>query len=709
MNKTRLLVIMAIIVATTAVFWFDLEQYLTLESFRARQEVIHAYVLVNPLKSLSIFFVLYVVIALLPLAAIMTLAGGAIFGLGKGFIVVILASGVSAVLAFLLSRYLFRAAVETRFSGITRAINKGILKDGPYYLLTLRLIPIFSFVAISVAMGITKFRTWTFYWISVLGMLPATFIYVNAGTQLSQIKTSNDILSPELIGSFVLLGLFPLITKKVLTTIADRRRRKHYPKPKNYDTNMVVIGAGSAGLVSAYIAAASKAHVILIEQHRMGGDCLNTGCVPSKALIRSSRIASYLRRAGEFGLGHHPVNVEFPKVMQRVRDVIAQIEPHDSIERYTNLGVECVTGKATITSPYCVEVAGRKISTRNIIIASGARPAVPPIPGLAEAGYLTSDTIWNLQELPERLLVLGGGPIGCELAQAFQRLGSQVTLVEALPGLLTREDAEVSKAVTDQFEKDGIRVLAGYSAVEFSLNDGKRTVRCESNQEPIEIIYDQVLIAVGRRANTAGIGLEDIGVRLTDDGRVEVNEYLQATYPNIYACGDVTGPYQLTHAAAHQAWYCAFNALFGRFRKFRVNYSALPWAVFTDPEVARVGINEQEAIQQEIDYEVTRYNINELDRAIADGEAHGFVKVITRKDSDRILGVTIVGSHAGDTIAEYVTAMTHGLGLKKVLGTIHIYPTLSEANRFAGGEWQKTHLSPRLLSFAERYNRWLRK
>ncbi len=709
MNKTKLLVILAIIIAIGTVFWFDLEQYLTLESFRARQEIIHAYVSVNPLKSLGIFFVLYVVIALLPLAAIMTLSAGAIFGLGKGIVVVVLASGVSAVLAFLLSRYLFRSAVETRFSGITQAINKGIHKDGPYYLFTLRLIPIFSFVAISFAMGITKFRTWTFYWVSVLGMLPATFIYVNAGTQLSQIKTTKDILSPELLGSFVLLGLFPLIIKKVLSVVADRRRRKHYPKPKNYDTNIVVIGAGSAGLVSAYIAAASKAHVILVEQHRMGGDCLNTGCVPSKALIRSSRIASYLRRADEFGLGQHPVNVDFPKVMQRVRDVIARIEPHDSIERYSKLGVECITDKATITSPYCVEVPGRRISTRNIIIASGARPAIPPIPGLAEADYVTSDTIWDLKELPKRLLVLGGGPIGCELAQAFQRLGSQVTLIEALPRLLTREDTEVSKAVTEQFETDGIRVLTEYSAVKFFHNNGNRTVQCKNNEGPVEIEYDQVLIAVGRRANTSGLGLEDIGVRLTDDGRIDVNEYLQATYPNIYACGDVAGPYQLTHAAAHQAWYCAFNALFGRFWKFKVNYTALPWAVFTDPEVARVGINEQEAIIQEIDYEVTRYNIDDLDRAIADGEARGFVKVITRKNSDKILGVTIVGPHAGDTIAEYVTAMTHGLGLKKVLGTIHIYPTLSEANRFAGGEWQKTHLSPHLLSFAERYNRWHRK
>ncbi len=709
MRKTKILVALLVVTAISTAFWLDLEQYLTLEFFRGQQAAIQAYVTVNPLKALGVFFVLYVVIALLPLAAILTLAAGAIFGIVQGVIVVTLAAGISAVLAFLLSRYLFRTAVETRFSGVANAINKGIEKDGPYYLFTLRLIPVFSFVAINLAMGITRLRTWTFYWVSVLGMLPATVVYVNAGTQLGRIETANDILSPQLIGSFVLLGLFPLATKKIIEVIANRRKRRHFARPGSYDVNMVVIGAGSAGLVSAYIAAASKARVVLIEQHKMGGDCLNTGCVPSKALIRSSRIASYVRRAGEFGLGTLPVNVDFPKVMQRVRDVIGDIEPHDSIERYTSLGVECVTGKATITSPYTVEVDGRTITTRSIVIATGGRPAVPPIPGLEKTGYLTSDTIWNLTQQPERLLVLGGGPIGCELAQAFQRLGSQVTMVEALPRLLTREDPEVSEAVAARFEADGIRLFTGYQAVEFLLGRECHTVRCEKDGDSIEIGYDQVLIAVGRRANSSGLGLEKIGVRLNDNGTVEVNDYLQATYPNIYACGDVAGPYQLTHAAAHQAWYCAFNALFGRFRKFRVNYRVMPWAVFTDPEVARVGINEQEAKQRNIDHEITRYNIDDLDRAIADGEAHGFVKVLTKKGSDKILGVTIVGPHAGDIISEYITAMVHGLGLKKILGTIHIYPTLSEANRFAGGEWQKTHLSPQLLSFAERYNRWLRK
>ncbi len=719
MNKTRILLVILLVAVISAVFWLDLTAYLTLDFFRKQQDILQAYVESNFGSAIAAYFLLYVAIAALniPGATIMTLAAGALFGLLAGTVIVSFASTIGATLAFLLSRFLLRDYIERRFGKIVTRINTGIDKEGNYYLFTLRLVPIFPFFVINMAMGLTRLKTVSFIWVSQLGMLAATVVYVNAGTQLSRIQSPGDILSPELLGSFVLLGLFPLIAKKMLDAVAVRRHLKKFPKPKQFDFNLVVIGAGSAGLVSAYIAAASKAKVLLIERDKMGGDCLNTGCVPSKALIRSARIASYFRRAEEFGLSAESIRVDFPKVMQRVQDVIDRIEPHDSAERYTALGVDCIQGSAAITSPYTVEINGKTITTRSIVIATGGEPAAPPIPGLAEIGYLTSDTLWDLQELPERLLILGGGPIGCEMAQAFSRLGSEVTVVEMHPRLLIREDAEVSELLISRFTEEGIRVLTEYRAERFERQGDKVIARCtytgsdyaDGSEQHEDIEFDQVLVAVGRRATTEHLGLQKMGIELNPNGTVPVNEYLQTTYPNIFACGDVAGPYQLTHAAAHQAWYCAINALFGRFRKFRVDYSVLPWAVFTDPEVARVGLSESEAREQNIDYEITRYGIDDLDRAIADGEATGFIKILTPPGADKILGVTIVGSHAGDLIAEFVNAMRNGLGLKKILNTIHIYPTLAEANRFAAGNWQKANLSPHLIDISERYHRWMRR
>jgi pyruvate/2-oxoglutarate dehydrogenase complex dihydrolipoamide dehydrogenase (E3) component len=544
------------------------------------------------------------------------------------------------------------------------------------------------------AMALTRIRTITFSFVSQIGMLPATVIYVNAGTQLSKIENTADILSPMLLGSLILLGIFPIFAKKSTQIIKMRHHLKKFKKPKRFDVNLIVIGAGSAGLVTAYIAAASKAKVVLIEKNKMGGDCLNTGCVPSKALIRSARMASYMKRATSFGLQMDNPRVDFPKVMQRVRDVIAAIEPHDSVERYTKLGVDCVQGTAVINSPYWVSVDGRSISTRSIVIATGGEPYIPPIPGLDSIDYWTSDTIWNMSALPKRLVILGGGPIGCEMAQAFQRLGSIVTVVEMTPRLLGREDPDVSAAIAAQFNDDGIRVLANYTAKRFEERNEHKLVYCAATDDTTgnttEIEFDAVLVAVGRRADTKSLGLE-------------------TSYANVFACGDVAGPFQLTHAAAHQGWYCAMNALFGAVRKFRVDYSVLPWAVFTDPEVARVGLSEEEANAEGIKYEITRYNIEDLDRAIADDEAKGFVKVLTPPGKDKILGACIVGAHAGDLIAEFVTAMRNGLGLNKILSTIHIYPTFAEANRFTAGAWRKAHISERLIAISRRYHQWLRR
>ena len=475
-----------------------------------------------------------------------------------------------------------------------------------------------------------------------------------------------------------------------------------------YEYNIIVIGAGSGGLVASYIAAAIKAKVALIEKHKMGGDCLNTGCVPSKALLRSAKMLSYAKRAREFGFRSANVEFDFAEVMERVQSVIKQIEPHDSVERYSKLGVECITGEAKIIDPHRVEVDGKILTTRNIIVATGAGPLVPPIAGIDDVEYLTSDTVWNLRELPKKLVVLGGGPIGSEMAQAFARLGSEVTLVEMAPQILIREDEEVIRLVTDKFQQEGIRVLTNHKAKAFTREHGWQVLVCEADGKEVRIPFDQVIVALGRKANVTGFGLEELGVTLNKNGTVAADPFLRTNFPNIYVCGDVTGPYQFTHTAAHQAWYASVNALFAPIKQFKADYSVIPWATFTDPEVARVGLNEKDAKAQKIPYEVTTYGIDDLDRAIADSEAHGFVKVLTVPQKDKILGVTIVGTHAGDLIAEYVLAIKHELGLNKILSTIHIYPTLAEANKFAAGEWKKAHAPKFALALLEKFHRWRR-
>lgn len=471
-----------------------------------------------------------------------------------------------------------------------------------------------------------------------------------------------------------------------------------------YDYNIIVIGGGSAGLVSSYIAAAVKAKVALIEKHKMGGDCLNTGCVPSKALLRSAKMLSYAKRAKEFGFKKTEVEFDFKDVMQRVQNVIKTVEPHDSAERYTKLGVDCIEGEAKIISPHSVEVNGKTLTARSIIVATGARPLVPPIPGLNKVDYLTSDNVWDLKELPSRLVVLGGGPIGSEIAQAFSRLGAEVTLVEMAPQILIREDEEVIKLVTEKFAKEGIKVLTNHKAKEFKGNK----LICENEGRDVSVEFDKVIVALGRRANVTGFGLEELGVEIRKTGTIEANPFMQTNIPGIYVCGDVTGPYQFTHTAAHQAWYASVNALFSPFKKFKADYRVIPWATFTDPEVARVGLNEKDARTQNIPFEVTTYGIDDLDRAIADSEAHGFVKVLTKPGKDKILGVTIVGTHAGDLIAEYILAMKHGLGLNKILGTIHIYPTLAEANKYAAGEWKRAHVPAFAMKILETFHAWRR-
>ena len=709
MSKSKLLVVAIIAAAITAFFVFDLKQYVSLDYFQSQRAAIEAAVAADPVRAGLLFFAVYVAATglSLPGASVLTLIAGAIFGLLWGTLIVSFASTIGATLAFLTSRFLLRDWVQQRFGDRLRPINEGVAREGAFYLFALRLVPAFPFFAVNLLMGLTPIRTATYYWVSQLGMFAGTIVYVYAGTQLGEFR-----ISAGLIGAFVLLGLFPLIAKKTLDALKARKVYAGWTRPRTFDRNLVVIGGGSAGLVSAYIAAAVKAKVTLVEKHKMGGDCLNTGCVPSKALIKSAKLVATMKHAADYGLKNTPVDFDFSEVMDRVQRVVREIEPHDSIERYTKLGVECLTGEAKIVSPWSVEVttaSGKQtLTTRGIIIAAGARPFVPPIPGIEEAGYLTSDTLWDLRQLPIRLLVLGGGPIGCELTQCFARLGSQVTQVEMLPRLMIREDPEISDLVMQKFRAEGVNVLVNHKAQRFAIENGEKVLYCEHGGEAVRVAFDTLLCAVGRVANTTGYGLEELGIPVTKARTVEVNEFMQTKYPNILACGDVAGPYQFTHTAAHTAWYAAVNGLFSGYKKFRADFSVIPWATFTDPEVARVGINETEAKEKNIPYEVTTYGIDDLDRAIADGSAHGVVKILTVPGKDKVLGATIAGEHAGDLITEFVSAMKHGIGLNKILGTIHIYPTLAEANKYVAGNWKRNHAPKGLLAWVEKFHAWRR-
>ncbi len=716
MWNRKIIVLLVLGLAITAFFMFDLGRYLDLDFLKRQQIAIEAYRQHHPLLTIGLYFLAYVVVTglSLPGAAVMTLLGGAIFGLLWGTLIVSFASTIGATLAFLASRLLFRDTVQQRFGDRLRAVNRGVARDGAFYLFALRLVPVFPFFAINLLMGLTPIRTWTFYWVSQIGMLAGTLVYVNAGTQLARLDSLDGIRSPAILGSFALLAIFPFIAKRVLAAFEARRvyARWRGQRPRRFDYNLLVIGAGAAGLVAAYIAAAVKAKVALIERHKMGGDCLNTGCVPSKALLRSARFIAQTKRARQLGIKSVELDYRFADIMRRVQRVVKTVEPHDSIERYTGLGVDCIHGDARITSPWTVEVdtadGRRELSARALIIATGARPFIPPIPGLDDVAYLTSDTIWELSELPARLLVLGGGPIGCELAQAFARLGAKVTQLEMAPRLMPREDPEIAEMVMRRFADEGIDVRVGAKAQTFGQRDGEYYLLAEQHGETLDIRFDKVLIAVGRAPHVDGYGAREVGIALGERGTLAVNDAMQTNYPNIYACGDVAGPYQFTHTAAHTAWYASVNALFGRFRQFRVDYSVVPWATFTEPEVARVGLNESEAKERGIPYEVTRYDIDDLDRAIVDESAHGLVKVLTVPGKDRILGATLVGDHAGDLIMEFILAMRHGIGLNKILGTIHPYPTWAEANKYVAGNWKRAHAPHRILRWLGRYHGWRR-
>jgi len=715
MNRKKLILIAVIATLVGLFIAFDGHTVLTLDNLQRHQDSLQQWIAANTALAVGGFVLIYIAVTALSLpgAAILTLAGGAFFGNLYGLAAVSVASTVGASLAFLAARFLFRDTLRERYAETIRRMDQGIKKDGAFYLATLRLVPVFPFFLINLAMGLTAMKLRTYAVVSWLTMLPGTFVYVNAGTQLAQIEALGDIVSADVLGAFALLGLFPLIAKVVIGFVRRRRVYRGFQKPAQFDYNLLVIGGGSAGLVSAYIAAAVKAKVALIERDKMGGDCLNTGCVPSKALIRSARAADTLRHAIRYGLASVPVKGSFANIMARVKRIIAEVEPHDSPERYRKLGVDCIQGEARFVSPWEVDVQtadGRRqrLTARSIIIASGGKPMVPAIPGLEAMDPLTSDTLWQLDEQPERLLIIGGGPIGCELTQAFNRLGIPVTQVQRGARLLPREDQDVAELIQQQFVSEGVDLRLEHAPIEFVEEDGKRVLYCDHHGERVGITFDRVLVAVGRQGNTASLNLQALGIEPAANGTVPVEEDLSVRYPNIFACGDVAGPYQFTHAAAHQAWYAAVNGLFGQFRRFRVDYRVMPWVTFTAPEVARVGLSEEEARARGVAYEVTRYGIDDLDRAIAESEAHGFIKVLTVPGKDRILGAVVVGSRGGEILAEFTLAMKHGLGLNKILGTIHPYPTWNEAAKYAAGEWKRAHAPEAILRLLEKLHRWRR-
>ena len=729
MNTKKIAVLLLLATLAAGYVALDLGRFLRLDYLQQRQAAFEQLYAAQPLAVMAGYFVLYVAVTAVsfPGAVMLTLVGGAIFGLGWGTLIISFASSIGATLAFLAARLVLRDSLQARFGARLAEFNRGVEKEGAFYLFTLRLVPLVPFFVINLLMGLTQMKTRTYYWVSQLGMLAGTLVYVNAGTQLAQLHSLQGILSPALLGSFVLLGVFPLLARRVTAWVRQRRvyARWQHLKPASFDRNLIVIGAGAGGLVSTYIAAAVKAKVTLVEAHKMGGDCLNYGCVPSKALIQSARLAHQMRHAAQYGLADTAPVFSFQSVMQRVQAVIAAIAPHDSIERYTALGAEVLQGHATLITPWTVEIThadGRtqRLTSRAIVLATGARPSVPALPGLETVGYLTSDTLWAafaaLDALPRRLLVLGGGAMGCELAQSFQRLGAQVTQVESAPRLLGREDTDVSTLIEQSLQADGVRVLTGHPALRCEpltpdapapAPFGPGVLVAQHLGQEVRLEFDALLCAVGRSARLSGYGLETLGI--PTHRTIDTNDYLQTLYPHIFAAGDVAGPYQLTHVAAHQAWYATVNALFGSIKQFKADYTVIPQTTFTSPELARVGLNEQEAQAQNIAYEISTYRLDDLDRALIDGETHGFVKVLTVPGRDKILGATVVGPQAGELLAEYVLAMKHGLGLNKILGTLHSYPTLAEANKYAAGVWKQAHKPEKLLRWAAKYHQWRRR
>ncbi|KAB8030970.1 FAD-dependent oxidoreductase [Fluviispira multicolorata] len=711
-NLKKVIIVIVFFVIIFLFKYFDLNIYFNLDYIKENKEYIQKLFLERKIEFISIYFFIYVILTAVsfPGAAVLTLLGGALFGISWGTALISLASTIGATIAFLSSRYILRDALKNKFSSQIEIFQNNFQKNGKSYLFTLRAIPIFPFFMVNFIMGFTTIRVRDYFWVSMLGMLPGTIIYVNAGKQISEINNARDIFSLELLISFALLGFFPYLIKRVISYVTMKYKLSKFKKPKKFDYNIIVIGGGAAGLVTSYISSTVKAKVALIEKNKMGGDCLYTGCVPSKAIIKSSKVISYLKNSHAFGIENCKYDINFQEVMIRVKRVISKIEPHDSPERYSILGVECIFGEAKIISPYEVQVNNKTLTTRNIVISTGASPYIFPFPGLEKIDFRTSENIWDLESLPKNFLIIGGGAIGCEMAQAFSRLGSSVTIVEKQERIFFKEDHDVSFFIENIFINENIKILTSKNILNFDNINGNNFIKYEDNfsREQFSLEFDIAFIALGRKANVHGFGIEELGIQLNNNGTIECDEFLRTNYHNIFVCGDVAGPYQFTHMAAHQAWYAAVISLFGDFKRFKVNYKNIPWTTFIDPEISRLGLNEIIAKQEQIPFEIVKYDLSKLDRALIEGEAKGFVKILVKPNTDKILGVTIIGAHAGELMAEFTLAMKYNLGLNKILSTIHAYPTFAEANKFVAGEWKKAHAPKKILAYLQKYHAWKR-
>lgn len=689
-----------------ALISYDVKTYLSFDYLSSHLDELQIKVAAAPVLSAVIYFFVYVLLIAVsfPGATIITLAGGALFGFTKGMALVSVASTLGATVAFWGTRFLFQEFVRSKWHKNYEQIQKKIDQEGAFYLFALRLNPIFPFFIINLVMGLTPMRTWTYFWVSFIGMLPGAAVYVNAGIEIGKLQSAKDIMTWSFLLSMALLGLAPFFLRRLLQALDRRRKLKSYKRPKKYDYNVIVIGGGAAGLVSAELASSFQGKVALIEKNHMGGDCLNTGCVPSKALIRSAKLMHEMKNSQKWGIFSSSARVDFLQVMERVKKIIQQIEPQDSVERFTQLGVDCHRGQAFIQSPFEVRVGDNTLTTKSIIIATGAKPFVPNIPGLDRVRYVTSDTIWDLKDLPRRLLILGGGAIGCELAQCFARLGSEVTVVEKADRLLPKSEPEASEELLEVFHEEGIHFLLSSTVSKFELYQAHITGGAGDQV----VNFDVALVALGRVPNVKGFGLEQLNVQISASGAIEADEFFETNVPGIYACGDVMGAYHLTHASSYQAKYAALNALFSPYQKIHKDEQAMPSVIFTDPQVAQVGLTEEEAKKQNLDFEITQYGIQDLDRAITDGEARGFIKVLTPRGQDQILGATIVSGHAGEYLTQITSAIKHKIGLKKILKTIHPYPTFSEANQKVAGLWLKKHTPSGLVGFFKSFQQWRR-
>ncbi len=686
--------IVLIIVCVIAYYRLDGNQYLNLENIKLHhQELLSAYQQ-NPFSfSLFYFFVYVVLVALsFPGATVLSLAGGYIFGFIKGLLIINWASTIGASVAFLMARFFFKDFLQRKFHHTFLKINQGMDREGNQYLLTLRLIPIFPFFLINILMGLTNISFWRFFIVSLIGMLPGTAVYVWAGTTLQNVNSVSDIFTSKMITIFFLVGLIPIIQSKFLIYLKQRKNYLKFSKPKKFDYNLIVIGGGAAGLVNAYIAANLKAKVLLVEESNMGGECLNYGCVPSKALISLSNTKKYSK-------------TNFAELKNEISNIIQSIAPHDSIDRYSNMGVDCEKGKANLISPFEIQINGKTFSGKKIVIATGAKPFYPTIDGLDKNKVFDYESVWKLEKLPDHLVIIGGGAIGCELALAFSKLGSKVSIIEQ-NAVLASEDRDMVNHVLTGLRTSTINIFENCKII--SVNHDENKIIFENENKITEIHFEHLLLACGKVGNTEAIS-SNLNFDLDSRNYIVVNEYLETVkYRNIYACGDVNGLKQLTNAASHQAWYTSINALFGTWKKFRIEHDFIPHAVFIEPELARVGLNELDAKRKSIEYDLYLFDASDLDRNLIERNKLGKIKVLTIKNTDQILGVTIVGEAASEILAEFVLAMKYHLGLNKVLATSHIYPSFSEQNKYVAGVWKKNSVPKYIYKILKKYHQIVR-